>query len=548
MAKPLKTSDIAQRAENSRLQPWLWGIAVGYMLIFLTVYGLVSLRHPPLSPDSWSYWDLSQTFWHDFYHLHTVRQFQFPPPYAVSFPPLYPLFLSWVDALSGGGIYSGIFFNLFLVLLTGWGIHRFSITLLGPDARWLSPLAMIALLLDPAYLQEVMAARSLPLALILILILLWVFCTGDLTRRRSYVLLGLLAGAVCMTRFDFGVAALTLGGILLWQAPPGQKRHVLFYGLGLVLGLFPWMLYSWTHFGTLWGSDNGRTVLLALPSHAADYFPPGTVLPTLWEAPGAWLHRVAASAQRLLFHGWLSLTRQGMLLALLPGLALMGVLYRSTFYTPLPLPLWRFIAVAPLFLIGLIPQLLSGYADFRYLILPVFGLTFLGLALGVWGLSQQATKATTFLLITATLSGLIALDQRMPYRPFFQRTLPALQAGKPLLNPTLMDPPQLKEAVAALQTLPQPTVLIDNALGYAWPHQFGALSQINTVMMPLNLTPCHLPHLLRQYQITALWSASPLWLEVLREDPAIQLHPLHVPELYTLEIQPNSETPSSCPP
>lgn len=548
MAHTLKPANTPQTTRQGHLPHWLWGIAVGYMLIFLAVYGLASLPHPPLSPDSWSYWDLSQTFWHEFYRLHTMRQFQFPPPDAVSFPPLYPFCLSLMDALGGWGIYSGIFLNLLLVLFTGWMIHLFSRRLVGPAGLWLSPLAMIALLLEPAYLQEVMAARSLPLALLLILILLWVFCTGDLARRRTCVLLGLLAGAVCMTRFDFSVTALTLGGLLLWQAPRGRKQNVLFYGLGLGLGLLPWVLYSWIHFETLWVSDNTRTVFLALPSHAADYFPPGTVLPTLWEAPGAWLHRVAESAQRLLFHGWLALTRQGMLLALLPCLALMGVLHRPTLDAPLPLALRRFLAVAPLFLIGLLPQLLSGYADFRYLILPVFGLTFLGLALGVWGLSQQATKAAPLLLLIATLGGLIALDQRMPYRPFFQRTLPALQAGKPLLNPTLMNPPQLKKAVTSLKSIHEPIVLIDNALGSTWPHQFGALSGISTVMMPLNLTPCHLPHLIQQYQINALWSASPLWIEALREDPAIQLHPLEAPNLYALKVHPTAKAPSSCPP
>jgi hypothetical protein len=65
------------------------------------------------SPDSWSYYDLSQTVYTDFYHAAVTRAFHEQDGYSRSFPPLWPVLIALVDKAKANGFTGVKFYGTF---------------------------------------------------------------------------------------------------------------------------------------------------------------------------------------------------------------------------------------------------------------------------------------------------------------------------------------------------------------------------------------------------------------------------------------------------
>jgi hypothetical protein len=279
---------IGRGASSGRLADVLLQM-VSYLALLATSW--LFLASPSFAPDTWSYWELSQSIaGGDFYRVATIRQFQFDSAYGVSFPPLYPMLLAVAGWVWDVGIYTGAWVNLSLAMLTLWLMRG-----LGPLLGlpwWAGQLLFFSLLLNVHYLDEVVGTGSLPLAL-----LCWVaFVRGWLAGWSRHVwgglALGLAAGGAALTRFDSLPLAAAALFLVVGRAGRGGWPAVVGYLCGLALLLGPWIHYGSTHFGRALVSDNSRTALLAIDSYPLDYFPAAAELPTLLTAPRAWVELV----------------------------------------------------------------------------------------------------------------------------------------------------------------------------------------------------------------------------------------------------------------
>ncbi len=287
------------------VSPWGWRIGCGSgsawlaesLLQLASYVALLStswlfLASPSFPPDTWSYWELSQSILAgDFYRVATIRQFQFDSAYGVSFPPLYPLLLAAASCVWDLGVYTGVWVNLSVAMLTLWLLRG-----LGPLVGlpwWSGQLLFFSLLLNVHYLDEVVGTGSLPLALLCWLLFLRGWLSGWSRHIWGGLALGLAAGGAALTRFDSLPLAILALFLVMGRAGRGGWPGVVGFLGGLTLMLSPWVYYGSTHFGRGLVSDNSRTALLAIDSYPLDYFPVEQELPTLLTAPLAWVELVA---------------------------------------------------------------------------------------------------------------------------------------------------------------------------------------------------------------------------------------------------------------
>jgi hypothetical protein len=258
-------------------------VAIGLLAVTGLVYAFAAnlLRTDLFSQDSWSYFELSKTiFGGDFYRFNTIRS-HFSEQYSAAFPMGYPVALSVIQLILGQVPEIAPFVNSFVAVATAYVLTRIS------DAIQLPRIYAIAiassLILHPDYIEEVLTGRATPLAILLFALAGFQYL-GD-----KHFSTGLFLGLSALVRFDF----LSHSLIFLIAAPfikwPGSKRLCLMIA-GFLIGIFPWSLYSYYHFGLFWASDNSWVAMSALPAYMWEY--PARPLVSASDNFGLWLTRL----------------------------------------------------------------------------------------------------------------------------------------------------------------------------------------------------------------------------------------------------------------
>lgn len=253
---------------------------------------------PPFSPDSWSYYELSRSLRAGGYSLNTLRTFGDPTKNlpSTSFPPLWPLVWAGASAITGLGVRSGFVLTFALTLvfaalseLAGRRVF---------NARFIGIAAAALVCLTPGYFTEVIAARSIPLQLVLVASILVVASRPSASPARGAAFLGLLCGAAVLTRFDMLPFALTFGFALTLRVR--SARVVGCFIAALLVALSPWIVASFMWHGVPFASDNSGVALSADPSaFVTDWRAPGSERPVIFDHPGDWLVKVVTNAGSL---------------------------------------------------------------------------------------------------------------------------------------------------------------------------------------------------------------------------------------------------------
>lgn len=87
------------------------------------------------------------------------------------------------------------------------------------------------------------------------------------------------------TRFDQMVLVLFLALGIFFLAPGNKVQNLFLYLLAAAVALFPWALYSWLHFKTLWISDNLGTWFYIETMVPSRVIIPGSGFETMFTAP-----------------------------------------------------------------------------------------------------------------------------------------------------------------------------------------------------------------------------------------------------------------------
>lgn len=263
-------------------------VAVGYAVVF----NMINIGG--FTPDSMSYYDISRTFFKDFGKVNTVRQYVVKSDYNISFPYFYPLCIYIVDVITGLKIYSGVLFNIFVMLATVIVFLKISKTFSGKLNAGAA--ALTIMLFNTSYLTEMSAARTIPLAITVTAICAACCAYIYLYSKEKLIPVlaaGVFAGAAAVIRFD-GIALMVYCAAVIFVIKKGSRiKSTIIYLAGALLCMLPWIMYSVTKFGTLWVSDNTGTLFL-VETVTPDYvFLPDKPVGTFFNATEQWIVALA---------------------------------------------------------------------------------------------------------------------------------------------------------------------------------------------------------------------------------------------------------------
>lgn len=528
----------------------------------LAIIGLWFLK-PRFNSDSWTYLELSNYIFTDFFRFNTFRQYESTSLYSTSYPPLYPTLLAISRQIYDVGIYTGIFLNTAVCLATLFVLKNIMHALNLP--RWVGNLLFLALLFRPMYILELMAGRSIPLALLLILLVLRVYVSPQAFTPSRAALMGFLAGLAVMARFDLLAACMFLGLVVAWYA--GRRVLIVspvYYAL-LLLAISPWIAYSLTYFSKPFISDNSRTALLAMESHVINYYPEPDKLQYLWDAPVTWATSVfLVRLPWVLGSGFRTLTTDVTLIALAGtwlGILLATGAQRGTSSNSSSPPSTRanphLLAFGAVFAVQIFTIGLTGFSDMRYFVpLQTFLSIFFAWSIGSkvdlaasiqqWPLRGRQALCLLFAAATVVLSSASVLS-------YVKSNIADLRAGKfQLLDPQLLSGEQYKDLLVALHRgEDHPRLLVLSGID---PFSFGALTGCETIFKPDNFTPEVFEPLVEDFSATHVLDTEDSVLSKL--PPTVSLAPTEMPGLLRIivarrqpaPVAPSSDKPSSDPP
>jgi 6-phosphogluconolactonase len=508
-----------------------------------TVVFLVGIYAPYFVVDSWSYLELSNSVFTDFYRYNTLRQFENPSPYSQAFPPLWPVLLAVFRRAADLGIYTGYVLNGFLCLALSAALIRLSERIALPG--WVGAACYMALLGYPPFLGEALGAKTIPLALTLLTgsLLMLAYEPG---RRLRVAVAALLMGLACLTRFDAIVAACVIGAAFVAREYQWRRRFVHAAGvmaiycaiLGAVLS--PLAAYGMTHFGKPFPSDNTRIVMEADGGTVLDYFvkPPAS---DLAQHPGRWVAGLLLhKTPRML----LTFAKAAFASALTPLLAVVLVAWGASRAPRVPAPAVRFTVFALILIpLMLAPAVLVGFPDSRYLSGPML-LLFLVLFAILVSFDPAAwspRRATLLLIVVALPLGYKVMQPLLENRGHL-----SLAGAMAPLSPT----PEMQQVTDAVhRDSGGQTHRLILTIGNIATVKYGALTGEPTTMMP-RLNGRKFADFARDWHVTHVYNPpTKSWVGalpiadpagIMREigTPGIELVRLDLPGLYRIRFTP----------
>lgn len=301
------------------------------------------------TPDSWAYYELSQTiFTENFYKFNTFRSY-FSETYSTSFPLGYPTLLAILHFFAGNDPLLSVSANSIAAVMTWIVIIKLA------KALHLTHLAGItlatSLVLFPHYLDEVFSGRAIPVALLFFLLA----ALAHLSFKNF--LSGLFLGLSALTRFDYLAYSLILQfSIIFLNYKQGKK--ILLLIPGFLVGLSPWIAYSEYYFGKFWISDNSWIALSATPAFVLD-FPAKSAISAI-DNPTIWIKRILEGTPDL-FHSIFFLSAPQF-----PIIFLLAIPFFHTLQKAEKVKISKIFFILSIIIASTTPYLLTGYFDARY--------------------------------------------------------------------------------------------------------------------------------------------------------------------------------------
>ena len=201
----------------------------------------------------------------------------------------------WIGIVTAGVIAGALLPTIALMLrplIAGRGRRRFSAA-----AVW------AAIISYGPFLDEILAGRSMALALLWYVMIGIVLTRVKRTQWRNGLLMGALAGLLWMTRFDAAPIVVALGAVFPFTWRRGRAlTWIAGYAIAVGVLILPWILYSRTVFGVAFASDNAMVAKSAVDNFVNNWYP--VFPPTLREAPTLWLARVLHNVPGLAAAVW----------------------------------------------------------------------------------------------------------------------------------------------------------------------------------------------------------------------------------------------------
>lgn len=449
------------------------------------------------SPDSYSYYDISRTLTEggilNYGNINHIRQYVIDTQLSVSFPYLFPLLVALIDFTTGLGVYSGVFINIYILILTNIMLICLSKKMSG--TLWCGAFAFLALSTSFFYLDEVCAGRSIPLAILLTLFVIFCLVTyfADKTFRHRYIFLaGSAAGAVSCVRFD-GIALVLFCFLVIFITSKGRRiKNIAFFLSGALIVMTPWILYSLINFGKPWISDNSGTAFLVETVGPTRITIEGTdSLRTLFDAPQEWIQALAGKAETV-FGSLLACSYVGDWMVIL---CVLGIILFSKYLYPLDKSqLFFIVCIFIYYSLKTLAYILVGYGDARYHSETVCLVAFCAALLLQWTARKRAIK---WLSVSTLALALISCTIQAPKLSYSCRNAQSYPFSQVVCPPIWVS--QLEKALVKASISENDSLMIagDSFAFSAWTNYF-----VYATPTPLNIET--LKHTLDRYKIDYL--------------------------------------------
>lgn len=301
------------------------------------------------SPDSFSYYELSKTFFSgsQFYYPNTIRSY-FNLEHSAAFPFLYPGFIATLNLIFGNNYLNAGFYNVALMICSYFILYKISQKFCEQNTT--CAVFSLSFFIYPGYIEEVLSGRSIPLAFFLLLTSILLY-----TKRYFYFSMYIL-GLACLVRFDLLAICLF---IALWVS--FQKKDailLLIFGFGIL----PWVIYSKINFGTLWVTDNSWVALASNQSFVTDF--PAKATLNIFNDTLNWAKRILYNVININY-----CLLKAIITNLVVALLIINLISKKYF---LKIKLIEMVFLFFVINASLAPLYLSGYVDKRYFYLPIF--------------------------------------------------------------------------------------------------------------------------------------------------------------------------------
>ncbi len=265
---------------------------IGFLYIFFIYEIFVkALNIVFISPDGYYMYDISRSIFvdklEDFGKVFTIRNYQQDLEIFrnSAFPLFYPFLVACFNKIINLGIYSGIFINILISLFTQFLNFKISKKITGN--YYAGFLINILLFLQPLYIDEILAARSIPLALLLYQTIVCIFLFNEKIDFKLSAILGIIAGLCTNTRFDSIIPMLAIPFVIsLKNKKISWREGLLYLGTLLIMNL-PWIIYSKIFFNQFFVSDNARATISIDLDFIFFYF--SEPIKTIYDSPLEWI-------------------------------------------------------------------------------------------------------------------------------------------------------------------------------------------------------------------------------------------------------------------
>jgi hypothetical protein len=456
------------------------------------------------SPDAWTAYELSNTVFGDFYRQTTAREYSTEGLYSSAFPPIWPVIMALFKPLTGN------IYGSFLAAFVAYGMFALAAEWFGRRAfgrRGIGMLSAVLLSSFPGFLREVASGRDRALLLFELAIAGGLLVRLHKATWKRSALIGFVAGAMAMTRFDALPTALIIltGAVILGV----RRTNILVMVAFFAVAISPWIGYSRTHFNVNFASSNTWTAISVEKGDVYDYYvtPPRT----LHDAPREWVHKVVNNVRPILGALVTAIGRSVFLPVLLVLAAFVAGSSRVRGEPPdrVPASVDR-PALAILVLAAAGPYvgyLVTGYHDQRYFSITIWVLELFALAYLAQG-GEQFFRVTLVALAAAsliwtTLRPFTTPNAKTPlqsYRSQLDRSpvdtlVNCLRraGGDPANSPvlfqqsrTLLPTPWTFGALAGWRTLPLPTnwAWLDRAARESFMRKYHAAFVVGDPVLP----------------------------------------------------------------
>ncbi len=247
---------------------WLSTFFVLAIIVFIVLMDVLSTLFLPnnFTPDSYSTYSLSKTFFSDFYRSPIIRSYSLKCPdilYSSSFPPLFPFLIALVNILLPIGIYAGIFINLLSLVGIFIMVRRiFDHTLDTGNTILVTSIVFLSFLNIIPILGSLTSGWSL-LPSIFLQILTWYIVLNIKQNASCWktICVSFLFGLGALNRFDWLLPSVF--SVVMFPILFSSRKiiHLIISVVVFLLVISPWIIYSEAKFGVIWVSDNMQNAM-----------------------------------------------------------------------------------------------------------------------------------------------------------------------------------------------------------------------------------------------------------------------------------------------